>query len=137
MLFHIAFKAIISTMAFVGKLFTKIFFNFAATCTTIIRSHWSVSQDLQSFDFFLIYSQRHIHFRHPCQKLAFQPPRVPNISKILFSDIDFCSTKTKFNFVFILGFVKQNKFCHDIFEFCLTKYEFYRTKLNHAISFAK
>ena len=35
MLFLIAFKAIISTMAFVGKLF--IFSNFAATCTTIIR----------------------------------------------------------------------------------------------------
>ena len=36
MLFLIAFKAIISTMDFVGKLFI-FFFNFAATCTTIIR----------------------------------------------------------------------------------------------------
>ena len=48
MLFLIAFKAIISTMAFVGKLF--IFLTSLPLAQQSSGAHWSVSQDLQSFD---------------------------------------------------------------------------------------
>ena len=51
MLFLAAFEAIISTMGFVGKLLFFFFLTLLQLAQLSPDVHWSVSQDLQSFDF--------------------------------------------------------------------------------------
>ena len=75
MLFLIAFKAIISTMAFVGKLFTMYFFlTLLPLAQQSSSAHWSVSQDLQSFDLLLLFSFLFVRVKFSRKVVDLPPP---------------------------------------------------------------